>query len=90
MLALWTLFLEMSLPNAGNSGAGNNNPGSQSVDQMGQMFPTGGGNDEWRTETYRNKGYFYKVTIYKARICDKIPERNFTSFKTLCCEVILG
>ena len=43
----------MSIPNAGTSGSGNvSNP---PTDQMGQMFPAGGGNDEWRTETYRNK-----------------------------------
>lgn len=39
-------------PNAGNSGTTN----GPNQDQMGQLnFPVGG-NDEWRTETYRNKG----------------------------------
>ena len=42
----------MSYPNGGGSGAA---VGTGGTDQMGLNFP-GGGNDEWKTETYRNKG----------------------------------
>ena len=61
------------------------NPGGQSVPNQDQMvignMPQGGGNDEWRTDTYRNKGTVHNMlTRYPLRestFSTRVP--NFAS-----------